>query len=406
MKPVELLHVAYAPEPGREVAVGRLARKGREILFEYDAAFLRRGLPLSPLKLPLRPGVVVGDPATFHGLMGVFEDSLPDGWGRLLLDRRIARSGGRPAELGPLDRLAWVGAHAMGALVYQPEHGVDAPTVVDLVAVEKDSQAVLADADDPDLDRLLALGGSPQGARPKALVQLAPGEERVLFGGGPILPGHAAYLVKFRAPDDDTHAGVLEHAYARMAAAAGIDMPPTRLLGRTARRPGYFAARRFDRVEERRIHVHTLSGLLHAPHTYPSLTYRDLLRVTRGLTRNEAAVAEVFRRACFNVLAHNRDDHAKNFAFVMDEKGGWSASPAYDLTFSSGPGGEHAMLIGGEGRRPTRAHLEALAAELDVVRAARILDEVRAAVARFRTFADEAGLPKRRRDAVARALAI
>lgn len=406
MKSVELLHVSYEPEAGRAIAVGRLARKGREILFEYDAAFLQRGLPLSPLKLPLRPGVVVGDPAVFQGLMGVFEDSLPDGWGRLLLDRRIAREGVTPAVLGPLDRLAWVGTHAMGALVYRPEHGLEAPTVIDLAEVERDSQAVLADVDAPDLDRLIALGGSPQGARPKALVQIGPDDDRVLFGSGPIRPGFVPYLVKFRARDDDKHAGVLEHAYARMAATAGIDMPETRLLGHTTRRVGYFAARRFDRVGARRRHVHTLSGLLHAPHTHSSVGYRELLRVTRGLTRNEGAVAEMFRRACFNVRAHNRDDHAKNFAFVMDESGAWSASPAYDLTYSDGPGGEHAMLIGGEGRAPTRAHLEALAAELDVLRAPRIIDEVWAAVARFRAIADEVGLPKKLRDRVGKALGV
>ena len=137
-----------------------------------------------------------------------------------------------------------------------------------------------------------------------------------------------------------------------MAKAAGIDVPRTQLLGKTTRSPGYFAIERFDRKGTTRIHMHTLGGLLQLPHAYAELDYRDLLKVTRELTRNEAAVAEMFRRACFNVLAHNRDDQSRNFAFLMDEQGAWRPSPAYDLTCSSGPGGEHTMLVAGEARAP------------------------------------------------------
>jgi serine/threonine-protein kinase HipA len=406
LKPVDRLNVYFEPEEGRRRRVGRLARRGREILFEYDVEFLASKLEISPFKLPLRPGVVAGDPMLFSGLMGVFEDSLPDGWGRLLLDRRIAKEGLEPSALTPLDRLAWVGSRSMGALVYEPEFGVETPTIVDLAEIASETEAVLEHSEGPDLDRLIALGGSPQGARPKALVQLGPDGKTLLYGAREIRPGFTPYLVKFRAKEDDAHAGLLEHAYSKMARAAGIDIPETRMLGRTARHPGYFASRRFDRVETKKLHLHTLCGLLHAPHTYPSIGYRQLLLITRSLTRNEAEVAEMFRRACFNVLAHNRDDHTKNFAFLMDGEGAWRTAPAYDLTYSAGPGGEHSLLIGREGRNPTTEHLEALAREVGVKRASAIIEEVRAAVDRFRSLAEEVGLPKKVQDRVAKGIGL
>jgi len=401
---VEQVAVFYEPEPERRKRVGRLALKQRQILFEYDAAFLGQKLELSPFHLRLTPGVVVGRPDVFEGLMGVFEDSLPDGWGRLLIDRRAAELGMSGISLTPLDRLTVVGARSMGALVYEPEISLDDPAIVKLSELANQADLVMREAGGADLERLIAVGGSPKGARPKVLIQLAPNGE-VHFGAKTIQPGFTAWLVKFPARDDDPHSASLEHAYSLMAKAAGIEVPRTCLLGKTTRNPGYFAIERFDRDGTTRIHTHTLGGLLQLPHGYAALDYRDLLKVTRELTRNEAAVTEMFRRACFNVLAHNRDDHSRNFAFLMDEQGTWSPSPAYDLTFSPGPGGEHTMLVSGEGRAPGIAHLTALAAQADLKNAAKIIDEVRAAISRFKRFADKAGVPARLRDRTAKVIA-
>jgi serine/threonine-protein kinase HipA len=400
---VTRLTVRFEPEEGRSVVVGRLGARAHEILFEYDPSFIASGLELSPFKLPLRAGVVVGDRTVFGGLMGLFEDSLPDGWGRLLIDRRAAKAGISSAQLGPLDRLTLIGARAMGALVYEPEVELEPPTVVSLPALAADVATVLDDANVSDLDRLIALGGSPQGARPKVLVQVS-ADGAVIYGDRLSRPGCTPYLVKFRSRGDDRHAGTLEHVYSRMAVAAGIDVPATTMLGRTARHPGYFAIRRFDRDGRRKHHMHTVAGLLHAPHTYPSMTYRDLLVATRQLTRDERAVAEMFRRACFNVFAHNRDDHTRNFAFLMDERGDWRPSPAYDLTYSDGPGGEHAMLVGGTAVDPGEPELRELARATGVRHADDIIDAVRAAVAGFHLHADEAGLPRAVRAKLARAL--
>ena len=400
--PVASLVVSYEPEEGKRRRVGKLLRQNREIFFEYDPAFVAGGLELSPFKLPLGAGVFRGDPSRFDGLMGLFDDSLPDGWGRLLIDRRAKNAGLSAAQLGPLDRLSLVGSRTMGALVYEPEQLHEIPTVVKLAELEREIATVLADGKGADLDRLIAVGGSPQGARPKALVQID--AKGVLHAGvARAIPGCTAWLLKFRSSTDDAESGVLEHAYFLMAKAAGIDVPETQLLGRA---PGVFAIRRFDRVNNRRIHQHTLAGLLEAPHTYSSVTYKELLLVGRRLVQAEQGVEELFRRACFNVFAHNRDDHSKNFSFVMNEKGLWSVSPAYDLNFSDGPGGEHWMTIAGEGANPQRSHLEKLAKQGDLKRAAPIIDEVRAAVDRFTFFANEAGLSAKTRTRVAKSLGV
>ncbi len=405
LEPARVISVFFEPEKGLRLHVGRLALKNQQLLFEYDADFVERGLELSPFKLPLAPGVVTGDPTKFDGLMGVFDDSLPDGWGRLLIDRRAAKAGIPPEALSPLDRLLLVGHRAMGALVYEPQVELELPAVVQLPELEADTQAVLKGVSAVDLDRLVALGGSPQGARPKVLVQLST-DGTVVVGDSEPRPGFEAWLVKFRSRDDDQHAASLEHAYLLMASAAGIEVPASRLLGRTSRHPGFFAVRRFDRAGNKKLHLHTLAGLLNAPLRSAALTYRDVLKTARALTRNEGDVLELFRRACFNVLAHNRDDHARNFAFLMNARGTWRVSPAYDLTYSHGPGGEHTMLIDTEGANPTRAHLEKLAASVGLRRTADVIDEVRAAVSKFHRFADEAGVARSRAREVGRALGV
>ena len=406
LEPIDKLAVLYEPEQGRRVKVGRLARdRQKRILFEYDAAFLGSNLELSPFKLPLRLGVMEGPSNALDGLMGMFDDSLPDGWGRLLIDRRAAELELSPNSLSPLDRLTLVGARAMGALVYEPETAIEDPTIVKLSELAKETATVMKGVTGPDLETLIAVGGSPQGARPKVLIKLSP-EGEVHFGARNIEAGFTAWMVKFRGPHDDASSAALEHSYFLMAKAAGLDVPRTQILGKTKRDSEYFAIERFDRMGAIRRHTHTVGGLLDHPHGYKAFDYRDLLKVTRRLTRDEAAVAEMFRRACFNVLARNRDDHTRNVAFVMDERGVWRPSPAYDLTFADGPGGEHSMLICGEGRDPQHEHLLRLGKEGDLKRPASILDEVRAAIDDFKEFADEAGVPAKRRDAVAKALGL
>jgi serine/threonine-protein kinase HipA len=221
--------------------VGRLAWRDRVAYFEYDQGFLTSGLDLSPFRLKLGPGLMEGPPRPFDGLHGLFNDSLPDGWGRLLMDSKLHQIGLHPGHLTPLDRLAWIGAHGMGALIYHPEHpslaeGGDG--VIDLDKLAGEARKVLNDSPRAVLDELLTVGGSPQGARPKALVGLANDHSRLIHGVDDIPEGFEHWLVKFRAATDPVDIGAIENAYADMAGVAGVDM--LRISAKAPRRFGFF----------------------------------------------------------------------------------------------------------------------------------------------------------------------
>ena len=374
--------------------VGRLAARDRRLYFEYDRDFLAQGREISPLRLPLRPGLQTFDPALFEGLPGVFNDSLPDGWGRLLLDRALRSRGVLPEEIGPIDRLAHVGAHGMGALVYEPDIGPESATVeIDLDWLAAQAAEVFEGQADQVLDELIALNGSSAGARPKAMVGYHPGTGAMIHGASVLPEGFEPWLVKFPNGQDGEDGGAIEYVYARMAALAGVPMTETRLV-RTPAGGAYFATRRFDRVGGSRLHAHTASGLLHADHRVPALDYETLLELTTVVTRDVRQTENMFRLAVFNVLAHNRDDHAKNFTFLMEADGGWRLSPAYDLTFSSGPGGEQTTTVMGEGRAPGIEHLRRLGATAMLPRTAveAIIDQTREALTHWPEIARANGI--------------
>lgn len=389
--PVRLLHVSLALD-GASRPVGRLAWVDRRVYFEFDPALLAAPLPLSPMHLPVRPGVHEDTKRTFDGLFGLFDDSLPDGWGRLLLDREMDRLGIGRHNLTPLDRLAFVGANGPGALVYEPAWAPEPPSVIELATLVAESAAVLDGDESSVFPALLALGGSSGGARPKALLAWNPDTGALSVGRAAPPPGTLPLIVKFPMRHDPADIGAIELAYAAMARAAGIEVSPTWLLGATKDHPGFFATQRYDRDPRR--HVHSLAGLLHADHRVPSMDYEGLLRAVRWLTRDQRAVDQMFRRMAFNVLAHNRDDHSRNFAVRMSPRGTWALAPAYDLTFSAGPGGEHWMTVAGEGRDPTAEHMLTLAKKVGVSPkvATAILDDVREAVSGWAGFASASGV--------------
>lgn len=383
-------------EGRKRLKVGRLALQDRRILFEYDPDFLASGIEISPFELPLRSGVMIAEPAPFDGLFGVFNDSLPDGWGRLLLDRAVERAGLVRGSLTPLDRLAYVGRCGMGALSYEPDFSQSErePIVLKLDRLAADAVMVLAGEQGAVVDELLKLNGASAGARPKVVAQVSADRKRIIHGPGPLPAGYGHWMIKFPAQFDEADVGAIEYAYSRMARAAGLDMPQTHLFG--SKRKRYFGIKRFDRDGDRRIHMHSLAGLLHTDHRTPSLDYDTFLKATQVLTKDATQVAAAFRLACFNVLAHNRDDHAKNFSYLLDDTtGAWSLAPPYDLTFSAGPGGEQSMIVMGEGRAPDTEHLRALAKKHGLKGTDAILDAVYAAIARWSEFAAEAGVSKR-----------
>jgi serine/threonine-protein kinase HipA len=384
--PTELLTV-YLDARNQRRKVGRLAFKDRQVLFEYDASFIASGVEISPIKLPLRPGVSIADTTIFDGLFGVFNDSLPDGWGRLLLDRTVEKYGIHRGQLNPLDRLAYVGRHGMGAISYEPELSLenadDAPLALDKLAEE--SAAVLAGENEEVFEELLRLNGSSSGARPKIVAQVSADKKRIIHGQQELQPGFADWMIKFPSSQDPQDVGAIEYAYSLMAKDAGVEMPETYLF--RTKRNKYFGTKRFDRDGDARIHMHSLGGLIHADHRSPSLDYDMVLRVTLALTRNIQDAEKSYALACFNVLAHNRDDHVKNFSFLLNARNEWIFAPAYDLVFSYGPSGEQSMLVMGEGRNPGTAQLQALGKQHGIEKAPEILAKVNWAVANWPRYA-------------------
>jgi serine/threonine-protein kinase HipA len=280
----------------------------------------------------------------------------------------------------------------MGALTYEPDlspsAGKDRPLALDRLAEE--SAIVLAGESEEVFEELLRLSGSSGGARPKIVAQVGSDKTKMIHGTAELKPGFEHWMIKFADSQDPRDIGAIEYAYSLMARDAGVEMPQTHFF--KTRKRGYFGARRFDRQGNRRIHMHSLSGLIHADHRHPSLDYDMLLRAVLVLTKNIVEVEKAYALACFNVLAHNRDDHARNFSFLLNDSNTWVFAPAYDLTFSDGPAGEQSTMVMGEGKNPGVEHLKALGKEHNLKRAPRILDRVQEAVARWRDHAAEAGV--------------
>lgn len=376
--------------------VGTLAEARGGIFFEYETGFLNTGHELSPLQLPLGSGVRARDSIPTMRLAGLFEDSLPDQWGRRLMMEWFRSRGTPEHAVTPLMMLSYLGARAMGALSYTPELDVPSPPAGVSLAELHAAAEQMERSGVVNLDVLAQVGSSAGGMRPKALISLDPKQPDRIFAGALETPdGLQPWIVKFDTSADGS-IGPLEEAYARMARAAGIDIPETLLLetrrGRQVRR--HFAVRRFDRDGTTRIHHHTLAAMLHVGGG--DLDYATLLRVTRRITKDEREVWRAFRRAVFNVLASNRDDHGKNHGFLYRDRE-WTLGPAYDLTFSSPQQlPERALAVLGERRQAGRAELLKLAQteSLDSRRAQEVIDEIRAAVSRWRKFADAAGVPR------------
>jgi serine/threonine-protein kinase HipA len=393
------------------VHVGDLAPYRGGIVFEYTPSFVATGLELSPFALPVSTSGLISGPdprGSLEGLHGLFADSLPDGWGRLLMDRAFAVEGVDRTQITPLMRLTWLGSRAMGALTYEPANTPHdrPPVVMDLA--EMSAAALRAYRGQPQkvLPELIRVGGSPGGARPKVLAGVRRDFDDIVTGDAAIPAGYRHWLIKFTTPVTGHDEGRIEAAYADMARAAGVRMPDTHLF--TVGNRAYFGVARFDRLAEahdRRRHVQTLAALMNIG-LDAAVDYEALIRITAQLTRDHEAVCEIVRRMVFNILAHNRDDHAKNHAFVMEPDGTWSLTPAYDIGFTDGPSGEHALTVAGEGRAPTLAHVQTIATLGGVrdVELRAIVDDVRAAVAAWDSFSTRYAVPPARRRSIRKVL--
>ncbi len=323
-KPVKVLTVTMQ---GR--TVGKLALTPENIcVFEYDKKFLVSGFSISPLYLPLKTGVFVAKQEPFNGLFGVFSDSLPDGWGKLLIDRLLQKHKIDPHGLTALDRLTIVGKNGMGALEYQPANTFfKGENSNDIAYIAKEVQKVLNENYSGHLELLAEKEGSSGGARPKVSLKIN-GEE---------------WLIKFPGSMDPGDIGTIEYKYSIAAKACGIEMHETKLFDGK-----YFGVKRFDRDGKRKVHMHSAAGLLHADFRLPSLDYLDLFKATLAITNDMGEVVKLYRQMVFNVITGNKDDHAKNFSYLCIHNK-WRLSPAYDLVPCPGFNGQHTTTINGNG---------------------------------------------------------
>ena len=334
------------------MTVGTLAYyKGYQTAFQYDKEWLVHGFSISPISLPLQNKLFVAKYEPFTGLWGVFADSLPDGWGRLLVDRMLVKNNMVPAKVASLERLAIVGSSGMGALTYEPEFKMEQEkNNMDLDSLAASCKNLLTTEYTDNLDELFRLGGSSGGARPKILTSID-GED---------------WIVKFPSSTDSHDIGKQEYDYFQCARKCGIEMADSKLLP-SKNCEGYFATKRFDRMGRERLHMVSVSGLLETSHRIPNLDYNILMKLASYITKSELELKKLYRLMCFNVFAHNRDDHSRNFSFLYNSKEKrWTLSPAYDLTYSNSFGGEHATMVNGNGINPSIEDLLAVAQKVSL----------------------------------------
>ena len=326
------LNVYLKENPSKPVLIGILAETtGKRCFFEYDSAFLEKGINISPFKLRLAGGLQENHDSFPPRIHGVFHDSIHDGWGLLLMDRFFRTRGRNIRDITAIDRLSYIGENGMGALTYEPaeDTGQSSDSSLNLYKLAKNSMDILKGRTEDVLPEMAKAGGSPGGARPKILAGFNGSE--LISGEGELPEGFEAWLIKFRAENDFKDAGKIEYVYSVMAEKAGLDVPEHRLFN-DKKGNSYFGVRRFDRKRSNRTHVHSRSD-----------------------------VKKCFRLMVFNVLSYNRDDHGRNFAFMMDSGGKWSFAPPYDLMYSYGPGGEHSTSVAGEGGHPSTKEFNKLA---------------------------------------------
>ena len=342
MNRVDKLTVFYHGQPVGDMVLA----DNRLAAFEYNKNWLLDGFSISPFSLPLEKEVFMPKYDPFEGLFGVFADSLPDGWGRLLVDRLLRKKGLDPARVSVLTRLAIVGEAGMGALSYKPTvllENVEKKLSYDEISTE--CKKLLQEEMTDELDFLFAKGGSSGGARPKIMTTI----------------DDEPWLIKFPSTYDRKNIGELEYKYALCAKKCGIQMTDVKLFP-SSKCSGYFGTKRFDFIEGQggmvRVHMVSAAGLLETSHRIPNLDYDLLMKLTLKLTRDMEECKKLFRLMCFNVFAHNRDDHSKNFTYIyVEQEKRWVLSPAYDLTYSNSIGGEHATTVHGEGRGPGMADI-------------------------------------------------
>ena len=364
--------------------IGDLVKNQNKIYFKYHPDFIESSLEISPFKMKLSHEILTPKELHFDGLFGVFSDSIPDGWGKLLLDRKLLSAGINLNSISPLDRLAFLDNNSIGAISYEPEHEDKNKSLnaIDLDQISDEIETVLSGTSEDVIEKLFQLGGSSGGARPKILVGFNSKTKELLYGKSDLPEGFEHWIIKFPSSNDLQDIALIEYAYNKMAHSAGIEVNKFRLF-KSKKGNYFFGSKRFDRIQNEKIHLHSAAGLLHDNFRMSTMDYGHLMDCAFTLEKDFNAYAKILRLATFNVLAHNRDDHSKNFSFLMDKTGKWKFAPAYDLTFSNSPYGFHSTTVAGESNNPSLKHLNELAKHFGVKNHKQIFDEVSQAVSEF-----------------------
>ncbi len=388
-------------------------------IFEYDPDFLGSGIAVAPLTMPLGPGRFSFPNLsrdTFKGLPGLLADSLPDKFGNLLINQWLTRQGRSPESFDPVERLCYLGTRAMGGLEFRPTLLPDyPPETLHLAALVQLANDALASRESlhvnlsqpPEaLATILRVGTSAGGARAKAVIAWNPITGEIRSGQVPFAPDFEPWLLKFdgvsanhdKELNDPLGYGRIEYAYHLMARAAGITMSDCRLLEENGR--AHFMTRRFDRGPDgEKFHMQSLCAIGHFDFNLAgAYSYEQAFQIARRLDLPQADLTELYRRALFNIITRNQDDHTKNIAFLMDRRGGWRLAPAYDLIYAYNPTGawthRHQMTLNGKRDDFLTSDLLTAgeAANLKPPKAKAILRQVRAAAANWRNHAESAGV--------------
>jgi len=390
------LEVFLNHSPIDSIKVGTLAGDLKNTYFEYDQNFLSSSFDISPFMLKKSAGVqTIKSPSHLQGLWGVFHDSLPDGWGLLLMDRFFRKQRINLESISLIDRLNFVGTRGSGALIYHPSLSMDKDkNFIDLEFINNESQKILSGNKEDIIPELLKMGGSPGGARPKIFVGLNDKNE-VISGSDDLPLDFEHWIIKFNSKGDNEDFGAIEYAYSQIAAIAGLKMSETKLI--VANNKRFFGTKRFDRDKNKRFHLHTLANLIGANFRMPSTDYLDIMKTSYALTKSNVDLENILKVMIFNIMAHNRDDHAKNFSFIMNHKGEWYFAPAYDLTFSHGPGGEHSNTIMGEGKNPTIKHIVKIAEEFSIKKSIvnNMIDQTAYAISQWKYICSDLDISKK-----------
>jgi serine/threonine-protein kinase HipA len=380
--------------------------------FEYAPTFIRSGVSPSPLKMPPSIGARYSFPAlaldTYHGLPGLIADSLPDRFGNALIDEYLSRHGIRAEDVTSLQRLLYVGRRAMGALEFEPAMSTsatgEAAVPLQIAALVEDARRALRGEVSKVTQHILDVGSSAGGARAKAVIGWNPKTRSVLSGQFDLPLGFEHWLLKFDGVGDDGRLGMtrgfgrIEYAHHLMALDCGITMSECALLEEGGR--AHFMSRRFDRRGNEKLHVQTLCGMQHLDFNIPYVSsYEQYFRTVLELNLGAQALRQAWMRCAFNVMARNCDDHTKNLAFIMDESGTWSLSPAYDVSFSHNPGADkwtrqHQMLVNGKAQQITREDLMVVAKHFDIDGANRLLDRIADVLCQWPRYARGVGVPE------------